>query len=456
MPHAIVPRALGGWVLASAFAVGLTSCDPPTSPDRTPTTTTQAANLATRPTPVAHGSDAEFARLAKQMPGFGGMYYDRTGKLTVYMKRSPAALRQSATDVVGRLRSLGSPTLQSRLGRTAAAAAVADAKYDFTELMTYKDRAHAAFVVKGVVYVDVDEGSNRIKVAITRQASQADVLRVLANAGVPREAVVFARTSVISPTKTLVQRFRPVPGGVQIEFPNVDDPRFVFICTLGFNAKVAAHPNVTYFVTASHCSEHQGGNESTPYSQPELRLNPAVDRIGIEVKDPGYGDPGGLCFEGFRCRLSDALLARYDGNVNAQVGKIARTTFMLNRIGSIEIDPDHPRWNIVTEFPFPFLGETAHKVGSSSGWTAGPVEATCVDVLQSGSNIVKLCQDIVAAADRAGDSGAPVFERLGGNAVALTGMLWGGGTDEVGQSVFVFSAMENIEFELGQLQTAAP
>jgi hypothetical protein len=62
----------------------------------------------------------------------------------------------------------------------------------------------------------------------------------------------------------------------------------------------------------------------------------------------------------------------------------------------------------------------------------------------------------VAAADRAGDSGAPVFERLGGNAVALTGMLWGGGTDEVGQSVFVFSAMENIEFELGQLQTAAP
>jgi hypothetical protein len=358
--------------------------------------------------------------------------------------------------VLGRLRTLGSSTLQSRLGQATASATVVDAKYDFNQLLTYKDRAHAAFVVKGVVYVDVDEGSNRVKVAITPQASQADVLRVLANAGVPREAVVVTRSSPISATKTLLERFRPVPGAVQIEFPDVADPRFVFVCTLGFNAKVAAHPNQTYFVTASHCSEHQGGNENTPYSQPELRLNPATDRIGVEAKDPGYGDPGGQCFEGFRCRLSDALLARYTGGVAAQVGKIARTTFMLNRLGSIEIDPDHPRWNIVTEFPFPFLGETAHKVGRTSGWTAGPVVATCVDVLQSGSNIVKLCQDIVGAADRGGDSGAPVFERVGGSNVALTGLLWGGGTLDNGQSVFVFSAMENIEFELGQLETSVP
>jgi hypothetical protein len=453
MSHAIVPRALG-LALVPAFAVSLTSCDQPTSPDRSPTTTAPAANLVTRPTPIGHGSDAEFARLATQMPGFGGMYYDRTGKLTVYMKAAPSGVRQAAPDVVGRLRSLGSPTLQSRLGQTAAAT-VATAKYDFTQLMSYKDRAHAAFVVKGVVYVDVDEGSNRVKVALTPQASQAAVLRVLGNAGVPREAVVFARTSPISATRTLQEKFRPVPGAVQLEFPDVEDPAFVFVCTLGFNAKVAAHPSQTYFVTASHCSEHQGGTENTPFYQPELRRDPTVDRIGVEAKDPGYGNPGGLCFEGFRCRLSDALLARYTG-ATPQIGKIARTTFMLNRIGSIKIDADHPRWNIVTEFPFPFLGETAHKVGRTSGWTAGPVVATCVDVLQSGSNIVKLCQDIVGAGDAGGDSGAPVFERVGGSNVALTGLLWGGGTDENGQSVFVFSSMENIEFELGQLQTSLP
>jgi hypothetical protein len=455
MSHSIVGNPPGRLALALFVAASFAACAEPTSPDRTPATPTPPSDLATSRAPAGHGIDAEFARLAKQVPGFGGMYYDRSGKLIVAMKPGPGGARRAATDVLGQLRTLGSPTLQSRLGQAAAATTV-DAKFDFAELLSYKDRAHAAFLVKGVVYTDVDEVSNRVRVAVTPQASQADVQRVLANAGVPREAVEFTRSSEISPTKTLLERFRPVPGGVQLEFPDLADPRFVFICTLGFNAKVAGRPNQTYFVTASHCSEHQGGNQNTPYSQPALRRDPTVDRIGVEVKDPGYGDPGGLCFEGFRCRLSDALLARYDGSVSAQVGKIARTTFMLTRIGSLEIDPQHPRWNVVTEFAFPFLGETAHKVGRTTGWTAGPVVATCVDVLQSGSNIVKLCQDIVAAGDGPGDSGAPVFERLGGNAVALVGLLWGGGTDETGEHVFVLSSMENIEFELGQLATTAP
>ena len=53
---------------------------------------------------------------------------------------------------------------------------------------------------------------------------------------------------------------------------------------------------------------------------------------------------------------------------------------------------------------------------------------------------------------RGGDSGSGVFERLGGNRIALVGVLWGGG-DLDGAPVFVFSAMENIEQELGPLTT---
>jgi hypothetical protein len=454
MSHSLVPKAPGNRALALLLAASFAACADPASPDRPPATTPPTANLTTRPTPAGHGSDAEFARLARQMPGFGGMYFDRAGRLTVAMKPGAAGFRQAAADVLGQLRSLGSTSLRGRLSQ-AAAPAMMDAQYDFGQLLSLKDRAHAAFVVKGVVYIDVDEAANRVRVAITPQASQAAVERVLVNAGVPRGAFVISRSSAISPVKTLLDRFRPVPGAVLIEFPDLADPRFVFLCTLGFNARLAGHPGENFFVTASHCSDVQGGNQHTHYSQPELRQNPFVDRIGTEFKDPVYDDPGGQCFEGFVCRLSDALLARYNGSTTVQLGKIARTTFMLNRLGSIEIDPKHSRWNIVTEFPFPFLGETAHKVGSTSGWTAGTVVATCVDVLQSGSNIVKLCQDIVAAGVRGGDSGSPVFERLGGSDVALTGLLWGGGTDGAGQTVFVFSAMENIEFELGQLATSA-
>ena len=53
--------------------------------------------------------DAEFTRMApREIPGFGGMYYDKTGKLTVHMK--PPAGRVSAlrsADVAGRLRAVG-------------------------------------------------------------------------------------------------------------------------------------------------------------------------------------------------------------------------------------------------------------------------------------------------------------------------------------------------------------
>lgn len=457
MPHSIVRRAPGRWALALTLVGSFVGCAEPTSPDRTSSPTTPStANLATKPALPAHGVDAEFARLAKEIPGFGGMFYDRAGKLNVYMKPGPTGLRQAAPDVLARLRTVGSSRMQSKLSQ-ASAATTLDATYDFNELLTFKDRAHAAFAVKGVVYTDVDEASNRVRVAITKDASQAAVERVLANAGVPRSAVLFTRSSPISRTTTLLNRIRPVPGAAQIEFLAPDiDPRFVFICSIGFNARIPSRPDRQFFVTASHCSDIQGGNQQTGYNQPEVKSNPAVDRIATEFKDPHYGNPGGQCFEGFRCRFSDALLARYSTSTSVGFGKIARTTFMLNRLGSIQIDPQHPRWNIVTEFAFPFLGETAHKVGRSSGWTAGPVEATCVDVGVSGTDIAQLCQDIVQAGVRAGDSGSGVFERLGGSDIALTGILWGGGTDGSGATIFVFSPMENIELELGQLTTSPP
>jgi hypothetical protein len=457
MSNTIVGRLAGRWSLAIALAGGFTACAEPTSPDRTPKADAPSPDLASTSGRAGPGLDAEFGRLAKQIPGFGGMYVDRSGKLNVYVKPPAAGARQAPVDAVRQLRTLGSPRIQSRLGQAGAAVTTLAAKYDFSQLQAFKDKAHAAFKVKGVVYTDIDEASNRVRVAIAPAASQPAVERALANAGVPREAVLISRASPISPLKTLQERIRPVPGAAQIEFLAPDiDPRFVFICTLGFNAKIPSQPNRNFFVTASHCSDIQGGNQHTDYNQPEIRNNPAVDRIATEFKDPGYGDPGGLCFQGFRCRLSDALLARYNTTTQTAQGKIARTTFMLNRIGSIEIDPQHPRWNIVTEFGFPFLGETAHKVGRSSGWTAGPVIATCVDVGQTGSNIIKLCQDIVLAGVRGGDSGAPIFEQLGGNQVALVGLLWGGGTNEFGATVFVFSSMENIEFELGPLTTEVP
>jgi hypothetical protein len=74
----------------------------------------------------------------------------------------------------------------------------------------------------------------------------------------------------------------------------------------------------------------------------------------------------------------------------------------------------------VTECGFPFLGEIAHKVGRTSGWTRGPVVETCADVLSSGDRVLLMC---------------------------------GGGTGAAGEPLFAFSALENIVLELGALTT---
>jgi hypothetical protein len=98
-----------------------------------------------------------------------------------------------------------------------------------------------------------------------------------------------------------------------------------------------------------------------------------------------------------------------------------------------------------TEF---VVGSELNKVGRTTGWTRGPVTLTCVDVLQSGSRFVELCQTFVGAGVAGGDSGSPVFAEEGGGNVTLAGILWGGGGGN-----FVFSPLANIERELGPLQT---
>ncbi|HWB39856.1 MAG TPA: hypothetical protein VG500_01275, partial [Gemmatimonadales bacterium] len=405
------PTGLSLALLVAALAAGCTDNSPPTAPQTsmTPSTALTEAELQAA---GGRGVDAEFTRLARAIPGFGGMYYDRAGRLTVHMKASSdAAAALRSTDVVGQLRAVATPAVQRKLGKTTDVVTRA-AKYDYTELQAYRARLRSIFGVRGVVFTDTDEEQNRVRVAIEPGAREDDVVRALARAGVPREAVVISRVSAVKQIKTLQDRIRPVPAGAQIVFPAPSEgPGLLFVCSVGFNARLAAHPGKEFFVTASHCSDIQGKREGTPYFQPLPRSGqPNADKIAVEFKDPRYGNAGGLCvYEGFRCRLSDALLARYRNENWSDFGTVARTTFALQRIGSLKIDRHNPRWTVVGEFAFPFLNEIAHKVGRTTGHTFGPVIFTCVDTGVSGTDIVQICQDWVLAGSQGGDSGSGVF-----------------------------------------------
>jgi hypothetical protein len=243
----------------------------------------------------------------------------------------------------------------------------------------------------------------------------------------PAGAVVVQEVEPIRQLATLQDRVRPVPAGVQINFPG-------FLCSLGFNATKNGQRS---FITASHCSNTQGGTESTPYWQPSQ----SGAKIATEVDDPAYTQGNG-CPNGRRCRMSDALRAKYAAGTTSALGKIGRTTGANN--GSITLNGNFT----IAHEGNPVVGQTASKVGRTTGWTRGPVTATCVNVNVSGSNLTQLCQTLVSAGVGGGDSGSPVFRGTGNN-VTLLGILWGGS----GSNLFVFSPLANVESELGALTT---
>lgn len=366
------------------------------------------------PTSGPVGLDREFLRIAESVPGFGGVFYGEDGALNVYLTSDAAP--QAARNLTSPLATLG-------VDPAAQPVRVLEARYSFPQLHGMLQRVINVHSFGGVVYTDIDEARNRLTVGVLDGATAADVAEALALLEVPAEAVIIERTEPIELDQSLRDRIRPVPGGVQIGF---DRSGSTFLCTHGFNVRAPAAPSVYGFVTNSHCSRVRSSMDSTPYWQPSRT---EANYLGEEVHDiPPW--TGGACPVGSQCRYSDALGVQYDigGQVvpaDIDFGKIARTLFSgTTNAGSLDIDPANPRWNIVAE-NVTMVGQELHKTGRTSGWTRGPVTATCQNVSISG--ILLLCQDRITNLRQGGDSGSPYFRRLGeGSDVALAGVHWGG------------------------------
>jgi hypothetical protein len=316
-------------------------------------------------------------------------------------------------------------------GIAASQLRVLPAKYDWAQLERWFTQASAeVLAVRGAVFVDADEASNRVLIGVERGAA-ASIRGVVARLGIPEAAVIVRETEPIHFAATLRDRVRPIVGGLQINFPG-------FLCTLGFNAVKSGQNS---FITNSHCTNKQGGTEGTPYWQP-LQTVDGV-QIGTEVDDPVYQKNVPGCPKGKLCRRSDASRAAYASGITFNLGGIAQTTGPNNNsltiAGTFSISAEGSA----------SVGQVVNKVGRTTGWTQGAVTQTCVNTGVQGSRIVQLCQTFVSAGVGSGDSGSPVFGRPSGSNVALLGILWGGS----GSTLYVFSPIANIEQELGALTT---
>jgi hypothetical protein len=294
----------------------------------------------------------------------------------------------------------------------------------------------AVLAIAGTVFGDNDEVKGRLVFGVENERVIPAVRAVLSQLGVAASDYEIKVTAPIHQVATLRNVWRPTIAGIQIHFGR-------FICSLGFNADAGAERS---FVTASHCTNTQGGVEDTQYWQPLSSVDPTV--IATEVADPEYftfrDDP--ICPRGKTCRYSDASRAAYSGDVASTRGAIARTSAANN--GSLEVVGSFE----VTAQNDVGVGATVNKVGRTTGWTQGPVTNTCVNTNVFGSPIHLLCQTFVSAGVGGGDSGSGVFEITRRNDVTLVGILWGGSGDG---RTFVYSPLSGVTRELGPLTTTA-
>ena len=431
----MVRLRLGALLLTGlALTVACQDAQDPTA-SRPQSTNPQLLQLSQNPNP----SQLE---VAKAVPGFGGYFLDDSGAPAVYLL--DAAQRPAAEQALAGF-------LADR-GFTASDLRVLQGRYEYVQLDSwYRGVRSGVFSVAGIVLGDVDEGSNRLRIGVTGATAVTAVRGVLAAAGIPLGAAIIETRPPIRTVATLRDRVRPVSGGLQINFfltpPGLHPGSF--LCTLGFNA---VRFGISSFITNSHCTNVEGGEETpTDYYQ-NLRAS-ADNFIGTEVDDPHWTSELNLdCPPPFQCRYSDAARVQYAAGVPTSLGRIARvdevTTELADTIHTIA-----GSFAIRSERADPVQGEIANKVGRTTGWTLGPTTGTCVDVLALGTNHIRLCQAFVGALVDGGDSGSPVFFRRGGGSnVTLLGILWGGSVDEANPE-FVYSPMSGIERELGELTT---
>ncbi|MBV9775216.1 MAG: hypothetical protein JO040_14780, partial [Gemmatimonadetes bacterium] len=191
-----------------AGTLAASACEQPASPDF------QAAKPEVATAQVAQGDgpgiDGEFVRVQRQLPGFGGYYFDANGDLVVLLTdpaQEPAARALLAGVAADRPRGPGSAG--------PATIRVRRAEFDFATLQGWHERLNSVLRLEGVSFLDTDEMANRVTVGVTSEAAAARVRAEAVRAGVPSAALRVERVAGGGrPIADLLSQIRPVLGGL--------------------------------------------------------------------------------------------------------------------------------------------------------------------------------------------------------------------------------------------------
>ncbi|AKT37605.1 hypothetical protein [Chondromyces crocatus] len=391
---------------------------------------------------VAMDANEQFAVIAEAVPGFGGLYMDQ-GQAVVFL---------TDPNTVEKAKVMLEPVLARMLawGRDPAVPfempefRFEQGRYDWNELYRWYETIGDVFSVPGVVLRDIDETKNRIRIGVSTEEARRQVEKYVTTAGLPVEACVIENVEPVRFTSdTLRDRWWPPVAGLQVSTPRMAHSG----CTLGWNANHFVLGRG--FLTASHCTDTQGGTEGTTFYQSQGWL--PFDFVGTEAHDAPYYT-GADCPSGRRCRRSDVAFVRYDttrttGRLGKMAMPLARCQLPQTSCGLDIIQNTTFLYQVANStLPSALLaGIDVDRMGRTTGQMHGPLTYTCIDTDVAGDNFHLKCQYVIATRAAGGDSGGPVFVRHGTTSnVDAVGITWGA-TDELAY----FSLLWDGENEMG-------
>ena len=292
-------------------------------------------------------------------------------------------------------------------------------QFTFSQLVSWQGALLRSIAgTDGLVSIDADEAANRVTVRLVEGSSRRAVDDAVARLGLSQDAVSVEFGPPVTAAH-LTNRFRPTGGGVQIQNASGGS------CTLGFNITTEFW-NETGLLTASHCAAGTigaGATGGTIYQNTASSGN----EIGTVHLNPPFNRTDAECNGMPRCTYADVMMVIYSSTSLTQK-RIARTAFVGQNYGAGSLD-EVGWWTDISKAGFtPYVGMIADKVGRTTGWTRGTVNATCAAVQVDGPNgYMVLCADsFTGSRGGRGDSGSPVFyPPAGGDPAWAVGILFG-------------------------------
>lgn len=404
--------------------------------------------------PASDRHERHFRDLAAEIPGFAGTYLDRNGTLVIALTRDERR-EQARERVLDRLAASG----RNRAALAGRGIRFSVVRYSFEQLAAWREAiVDDVLDLPSASLLDLDEVENRLVIGVEGGTPDAAVLQILARAGIPSSAVSFEAASPVVPAQSsyydntyLTGRVRPLMGGTVIAPKD---------CTGGVTA---IWQGQQVLLTNSHCSASVDQLDSGWWSQPNYPAN--YDNLGTEVWDTYGWDCKVTFYNWKRCRHADLAAYSVTGGMlmpgESQVftlGRIARPTTRRhgpttgNSAGNVAIDAANPYFVIAGTYQYPLANEVMDKIGKFTGWTYGAIYKTCTDRDAPGDRRI-VCADAADTGADGGDSGGPVFMRIGyagpPESVVFMGLTF---AKELSGTGMWFSNVQQIGRELGSFQ----